>query len=765
MSSWRFSFSSQRSRRSTQNEASSPESAHGGSSNPPPRYSNVSLEHTPQIYRPQSSEISTQDNAPWRSVTSLGSQLSTPTYFTDDPDSRSISASTITLTNPPRYSTLTDRIPSAEPPYGPNGMSNPEHTFSIKRGLKSKPWASLRLYDAPSIATRVPRKGRYPHLSNMDSMVGSAELYLSAPQTIRSIELVLKGGIVTPSFSQGGSVTFLDHTYVLWDRKFGDPMRLAHGDSAPTDEYNGRLSGNWAFPFCIPFPNEVDLATMHALYANGSERPIRFLPVLLGNGSTLSPFNLEDYTTPVGSPADVAPFDIGSPYVPVEKGCPVVSPAITSSQPSTQGFASIPLASSGTAAPSTPSLEPYNFTQAENGLSGRSSEHSPKSYVSSPSKQRPVAHALRLNQGASSTMHDSERSTSTSGYAPPPTFSERGVVASVEYELTLVINHGRFSSKARVSTKVIYAPVSFPLSMTPGRHMAYQRKETPPGPELDPDGWKQLPEVSIKGTFLETREVTSRYKLFLAKPLSYSRGTVVPCCIAVSCDDVDALSILASPRMLRVRLRRSIRVLQNQVEVTEDSIGPYDIRSSIAGNFVPSKSGISSGALMRSAQSKKVKRASAGYAVEGFIDPFLGDAHVAEGLLGPYNECDTRDVGEGAIWCTPPNFAQDPKTRRLYGEIYLPRDLQPTCTFPLFMVEYLVQLLAPATNAFVPDVQRKPSSDKGKARAAGQPGKDEEDVGHVYASNPVVITTDKRDDELTPVAFLSPRHRSDGGGP
>ncbi|KAJ3525946.1 hypothetical protein NMY22_g10367 [Coprinellus aureogranulatus] len=679
MSSWRFSFSSQRSRRSTQNEASSPESANGGSSNPPPRYSNVSLEHTPQIYGPQSSNISTQDNinAPWRSVTSLGSQLSTPTYFTDDPDSRSISASTITLTNPPRYSTLTDRIPSAEPPYGPNGMSNPEHTFSIKRGLKSKPWASLRLYGAPSIATRVPRKGRYPHFSNMDSMVGSAELYLSAPQTIRSIELVLKGGIVTPSFSQGGSVTFLDHTYVLWDRKFGDPMRLAHGDSASTDEYNGRLSGNWAFPFCIPFPNEVDLATMHALYANGSERPIRFLPVLLGNGSTLSPFNLEDYTTPVGSPADVAPFDIGSPYVPVEKGRPVVSPAITSSQPSTQGFASIPLASSGTAAPSTPSLEPYNFTQAENGLSGQSSEHSPKSYVSSPSKQRPVAHALRLNQGASS-MHDSERSTSTSGYAPPPTFSERGVVASVEYELTLVINHGRFSSKARF---VIYL-------------------------FCHPD---QSPTLSTEPT--------------------------------------------------------SIRVLQNQVEVTEDSIGPYDIRSSIAGNFVPSKSGISSGALMRSAQSKKVKRASAGCAVEGFIEPFLGDGHVAEGLLGPYNECDTRDVGEGAIWCTPPNFAQDPKTRRLYGEIYLPRDLQPTCTFPLFMVEYLVQLLAPATNAFVPDVQRKPSSDKGKARAAGQPGKDEEDVDHVYASHPVVISTDKRDDELTPVAFLSPRHRSDGGGP
>ena len=38
-----------------------------------------------------------------------------------------------------------------------------------------------------------------------------------------------------------------------------------------------------------------------------------------------------------------------------------------------------------------------------------------------------------------------------------------------------------------------------------------------------------------------------------------------------------------------------------------------------------------------------------------------------------------------------------------------------------------MELLAPATNAFVPDIQCKPPSHNGKARAVDQPGEDEED--------------------------------------
>jgi hypothetical protein len=55
-------------------------------------------------------------------------------------------------------------------------------------------------------------------------------------------------------------------------------------------------------------------------------------------------------------------------------------------------------------------------------------------------------------------------------------------------------------------------------------------------------------------------------------------------------------------------------------------------------------------------------------------------------LLSPSDEIDEHEIGPGATWWTPSNVVQDPHTRRLMGEIHLPRGLQPSCHFPLFNI-------------------------------------------------------------------------------
>ncbi|TEB36761.1 hypothetical protein FA13DRAFT_1082671 [Coprinellus micaceus] len=159
-------------------------------------------------------------------------------------------------------------------------------------------------------------------------------------------------------------------------------------------------------------------------------------------------------------------------------------------------------------------------------------------------------------------MQEPELPPSSTGHLLPQSFLERDVMVNVQYELTLTIVHGRFSTKSRVNTPIIYAPVTVPSSMTLGRQRAYRQRQIPPSPDLDPGGWKQLPPASIRGTFNDRTTLTVNYTLSLATPQSYAR--VIPCYLTISCDDVGALNLFADPRTPRVRLRRSTRVFLDQ---------------------------------------------------------------------------------------------------------------------------------------------------------------------------------------------------------
>lgn len=193
MSSWRFRRPSE----------PLPEATHPTSRQPlsdvnanPPRYSNLAS-------LAESSETSSVRTADYAervhsrlSTTSLGSQSSSPSYRTNDPEALSIHSSTTTLTNlPPRYSSLSQNSRAAGAGAGfpeRNEHISSGYAFDVMTGFRSERWATLRLYDETPSSYRGNRKGRYPRFSNMDTMLGSVGLRLSVPQTIKSIELTVR---------------------------------------------------------------------------------------------------------------------------------------------------------------------------------------------------------------------------------------------------------------------------------------------------------------------------------------------------------------------------------------------------------------------------------------------------------------------------------------------------------------------------------------------------------------------------------------------
>ena len=205
MTSWAFRRSSTRSL--PQATHATPEQLHGTVyiSNGPPRYSNLAStleESTSQSSIPASLESGHRlepncNNISSRfSAASWSTQLSSPSYRTNDPETRSISSSTRTVTNPPRYSTLSQNSRAARDGArtGGEAVSTSEYTFDIIAGFKSERWATLRLYDERSSASRTIRKTRHPTFSNMDTILGSVDLRLPSPQIIRNIVLKVSPG-------------------------------------------------------------------------------------------------------------------------------------------------------------------------------------------------------------------------------------------------------------------------------------------------------------------------------------------------------------------------------------------------------------------------------------------------------------------------------------------------------------------------------------------------------------------------------------------
>ncbi|KAJ3537145.1 hypothetical protein NMY22_g5717 [Coprinellus aureogranulatus] len=728
MPSWRFSRSST----SPSDSCPSSSTMHDASDNAPlpPRYSHLAPTESEGAQSPASYSYHARH-------ISLESNGTAPSYATyDNAEVRSISPTVATASNPPRYSRVIDGGPVLGG--SQSEAHSREHTFGILGGNDLEPWAILHLYDAASSSSRSSRKRKYPRFSGQDKMIGNVELSLASPQTIRSIKLIvcrssifqyvgnvdvvdaqLKGTIEVGSeknaFRYLGSkpTAFLDHVYTIWDRKFGDPRDLAHDTTQPSSKkYDGKLAGNWIFPFCIPFPDRIDLPTMCAIYQEDGHGPVRFLPQLLQRELSLSPFHVDGppaqgegdlHSDPRGSDG-ITPFDTRRPYRPVEKGRPRFPDEDHHPSLALPHYSPISPAVSR-ASPVAPSPEPFLLGQIR-----RSNSSPPENEYTSKCRPQSVSIGaigdFRAEKG--SKMRSERPSSGEIGSPVPQSFFERNVMANVHYQLTLSISHGMFSTESRVKTNVVYMPTTVPEPMGPKRRAAYRHKKLPPNPEVDPDGWAQLPLISIKGTYLHQKALTVHYCLHLAKPLSFARGSVIPCFLTITCDDSGALDLFAEPRTPCVRLKRLIRVR-------------------------PDRSGFSNPDSKRPRTTAEDENAP------------------TEGVYHSPDDYDETEVGKGALWCLPPGYTQEPHRRTLYGELHLPRGLQPTCKFPLFSILYRVELLAPMVNAFVfvPDMQLVSSSRKGKGK-----GKDGWEGEYVYASQFVDITTDVREGDPLAVSFI-----------
>ncbi|KDR76931.1 hypothetical protein GALMADRAFT_278851 [Galerina marginata CBS 339.88] len=162
----------------------------------------------------------------------------------------------------------------------------------------------------------------------------------------------------------------------------------------------------------------------------------------------------------------------------------------------------------------------------------------------------------------------------------PQTFHQRFIHATIKYEVEVKITRkGILKSNDTLSAPFIYIPVIRPPPLPPLRRLAYEEGIPLLGPKIDPDGWLLPKTVEIKGTLLNNRRATRSVecRLFLAKPLSYTRGSVIPLFLTLESDDKQVLDLLSSPQAISVRVRRRTRYNSEPHKAFESKVWRDDV--------------------------------------------------------------------------------------------------------------------------------------------------------------------------------------------
>ncbi|KAJ3501070.1 hypothetical protein NLJ89_g9505 [Agrocybe chaxingu] len=195
---------------------------------------------------------------------------------------------------PPRYSSVFQRDRRRHQDNRADeasGSGLQTHEYHLKSGSRAQPWATLKvlsksstkmsssasaLSSASGSGSRTSQK--VAKFTSGDLVQGSLGLNLESPQNINSINLSLRGRIITSSY-EGGSYTFLEQSIINWTRSNGDPRSLLpepSSGSSPvarsnsnfstfptsnvrTKKYDGKLSGDYAWSFAFSFPSEVSM--------------------------------------------------------------------------------------------------------------------------------------------------------------------------------------------------------------------------------------------------------------------------------------------------------------------------------------------------------------------------------------------------------------------------------------------------------------------------------------------------------------------------
>ncbi|KIK03857.1 hypothetical protein K443DRAFT_94292 [Laccaria amethystina LaAM-08-1] len=235
-------------------------------------------------------------------------------------------------------------------------------------------------------------------------------------------------------------------------------------------------------------------------------------------------------------------------------------------------------------------------------------------------------------------------------FQTPQTFHERGLNATLEYELFLHINHGMFRGSSKLHVGVAYVPNITPAPSSPLRRRAYLEGVSLSGPGEDYAGWYSLHPVILQGEMSGRSGVEFRCILSLANPLTYTRGTVLPCFMNIEANDQKVLDTFANAKIIRVCLKRRISYTRNA--------------SLVLARFKANSRG--KGSSLRQDEMTEI----------------------------------VEDVGQ-AVWWVPSNAAfYGPNVRCLEGEIHLPKNLYPSCMVPFLIVEYYVALSIDISDIF-----------------------------------------------------------------
>jgi len=180
----------------------------------------------------------------------------------------------------------------------------------------------------------------------------------------------------------------------------------------------------------------------------------------------------------------------------------------------------------------------------------------------------------------------------TGTFRLPPNYTERASPAYIDYRLIVTVRRGFLKVNQTLMTSFGYHPITLPEKPSPLRLLAYSEGSSLVGPEGDPEGWKVLPEIKIKGTLFNIKKVEVNCMLAVATPLSYAVGSAIPLMITLFGDDTHALDVLASPSAIQLRLRRG---MATGFEATDDNgarrTDNYFVEECGAAYFWPSLEG------------------------------------------------------------------------------------------------------------------------------------------------------------------------------
>ncbi|KAF9444876.1 hypothetical protein P691DRAFT_777965 [Macrolepiota fuliginosa MF-IS2] len=228
-------------------------------------------------------------------------------------------------------------------------------------------------------------------------------------------------------------------------------------------------------------------------------------------------------------------------------------------------------------------------------------------------------------------------------YGPPPSFREKNMSSAVVYEFGLVFTYGALRSKNRIFSEIVFVSKQVSPPASKKRQAAYRDGALLPGPAADPKGWHAQGPIVISGCY-QRRPVEASCALYLAAPLSYTRGTIIPCYATFTGLDFAFLDVLATPHTINLRLSRYIR------------------------HSAPNKG---KGKEVENIQSLGRLRAT----------------YISK-----------------AVWWRPAKMdtPPDPKERHIEGEIHLPKNMIPSCNYPLFNIEYTLELFHLNLDSFIP---------------------------------------------------------------